>query len=94
MDSFIDSFANRLSENVEIINKKITNNQQELFGVKPISVAIEFNSEAFVEKAGNKFLFKVGELIGKQTQMSHFLRPRGRLTIFGSQGSRFLWESS
>lgn len=69
MDSFIDSFANRLSENVDIIDKKISNDQPDLFGIKPISVEIEFNSEAFVEKAGNKFLFKVGELIGKQTQM-------------------------
>lgn len=68
-EAFIDSYAKRLSENVEITNKKMINDKPDLFGIKPISVEIEFNSEAFVEKAGNKYLFKVGELIGKQTQM-------------------------
>jgi len=68
-ESFIDSYAKRLSENVEITNKKMLNDEPSLFGIKPLSVEIEFNSEAFVEKAGKKYLFKVGELIGKQTQM-------------------------
>lgn len=66
---FIDQFAKNLNENVEIIKSKITNDDPELFGIKPLIVEIEFNSNAFVEKAGKKYLFKVGELIGQQIQM-------------------------
>ncbi|QQX75290.1 MULTISPECIES: hypothetical protein [Aequorivita] len=40
------------------------NAKPELFGVKPIEFIIDFESEAFVEIAGNHYLFKVGELIG------------------------------
>ena len=66
---FIDEFAKNLNENVDIINSKITNDDPELFGIKPLIVEVEFNSNAFVEKAGKKYLFKVGELIGQQIQM-------------------------
>jgi len=45
------------------------NAKPELFGVKPIEFIIDFESEAFVEIAGNHYLFKVGELIGPQMQL-------------------------
>ena len=45
------------------------NDKSELFGIKPIVFDIDFTSDAFVEKAGKKYLFKVGELIGSQMEL-------------------------
>ncbi len=69
IDELVESFAKNLNEGVEITNKSIYNDDPELFGVKPFQVKIEFNSDAFVEKAGSKYLFKLGELIGPQMQL-------------------------
>lgn len=68
-EELIDTFAKNINENVEITYKEMNNASPEFFGVKPLDVYIEFNSNTFVEKAGNKYLFKVGELIGQQIQM-------------------------
>lgn len=65
----IESFAKRLDEGAEIESKEVKNADPLLFGVKPLQIILEFNSEAFVEKAGKRYLFKVGDLIGQQIQM-------------------------
>lgn len=68
-NELVEGFAKRLNEDVEIVSKKINNGDPQLFGVKPIQFIIDFKSDAFIEKAGNKYLFKVGELIGQQVQL-------------------------
>lgn len=68
-DELVESFAKRLDESVVIKNKEILNADSELFGIKPIVFALDFETEAFTEKAGNKYLFKIGELIGRQIEM-------------------------
>jgi hypothetical protein len=40
-----------------------------LFGEQPLEFILDFNSSAFVEKAGKKYLFSVGDLIGAQTEL-------------------------
>ncbi len=65
----LEEFAKRLDENAVIKNKKMQNADPALFGIKPLQFKIDFESEAFVEKAGNRYLFKVGDLIGRQIQM-------------------------
>lgn len=65
----IEGFAKNINENVNITKKELINGDPELFGVKPIKFLLSFDSEAFVEKAGKKYLFKIGELIGEQIQM-------------------------
>lgn len=65
----VEGFAKRLNQDVEITSNEIVNGDPKLFGVKPIRFILDFKSDAFVEKAGNKYLFKVGELIGKQVQL-------------------------
>jgi hypothetical protein len=47
----------------------IENTNVEDFGNIPLKYRIEGTSAAFVEKAGNEFLFKIGELIGPQAEM-------------------------
>ncbi len=65
----IESFAKLLDEDVEITRQEIVNGNSELFGVKPIQFLLDFRSDAFVEKAGNKYLFKIGEIIGRQIEL-------------------------
>ncbi|GAB1855285.1 hypothetical protein MHTCC0001_01180 [Flavobacteriaceae bacterium MHTCC 0001] len=68
-DEIVESFATRLDKDVTITEKEIVNEDPELFGIKPLHFVLDFESEAFIEKAGNKYLFKVGDLIGRQIEM-------------------------
>ncbi len=68
-EELIEGFAKSINKNIEILDKKMINDDPNLFGIKPLQVVIDFNSEAFVEKAGKKYLFNVGELIGPQMQL-------------------------
>lgn len=68
-NELIEGIAKSISKEIEITDKKIVDDDPELFGIKPIQFVIDFKSEAFVEKAGRKYLFKVGELIGEQMQL-------------------------
>jgi hypothetical protein len=65
----MEGFAKNINEDVQITSKEIINGDPELFGIKPLQFLVDFNSEAFIEKAGNKYLFKIGELIGRQMQL-------------------------
>lgn len=68
-DDIIEGIAKTINENVVVKKMEVINENPELFGIKPIKFLIDLKSNAFVEKAGNKYLFKVGELIGKQMEM-------------------------
>ena len=68
-EELMDGLAKNMNENVEVLHKEIINGDPQLFGVKPLQFIIELESDAFTEKAGNKYLFKVGELIGQQMEM-------------------------
>jgi hypothetical protein len=65
----VESHVKYLNENIEIIDKTVYNDNAEDFGIKPFRVVANVTSDAFVEKAGNKYLFKLGELIGPQMEM-------------------------
>lgn len=65
----LEEFAKRLDESAAIKSKEMNNADPALFGIKPLQFVIDFESEAFMEKAGNRYLFKVGDLIGRQIQM-------------------------
>jgi len=68
-DDFYEEFIKRMSENITINKSEVLNEDPELFGIKPLRVKADVTSEQFTEKAGRKYLFKVGELIGLQTEM-------------------------
>lgn len=68
-DEFIEGFAKSISEDLDITSKALKNDDPELFGVKPIHFLIDFNSDVFIEKAGRKYLFKAGDLIGRQIEL-------------------------
>lgn len=68
-DELIESIAKRVNEDINITGKELINGDPELFGVKPLQFIVDFNSEVFIEKAGKKYLFKAGELIGSQIEL-------------------------
>lgn len=69
IDEFLDEQLKSMSKEITITSKKTENEQPENFGYEPFTIIADITSEAFVEKAGNKYLFKVGELIGPQQEM-------------------------
>ena len=68
-DELVDSFIENITKELEIQSRKIVNDDSELFGVKLLQFIVDFTTEAFVEKAGRKYLFKLGDLIGQQVQL-------------------------
>jgi hypothetical protein len=54
---------------LELIETKVENEGLIYFGVRPFIVKSTFSSDNFIEKAGEKYLFKIGELIGVQVEM-------------------------
>lgn len=47
----------------------VENGDAESFGKKPLTLKASLSSLSFTEKAGNKVIFKVGELIGPQAEL-------------------------
>lgn len=68
-DELVDNFIENITKELEIQSRKIVNDDSELFGLKPLQFIVDFTTEAFVEKAGRKYLFKLGDLIGQQVQL-------------------------
>ena len=64
-----EGLAKTMNENTVVKEVELINENPNLFGVKPIEFVIDIESDAFVEKAGSKYLFKIGELIGPQIEM-------------------------
>lgn len=48
---------------------EVINGRAEDFGIKPMIVKSTVNTIKFSEKAGDKIIFKIGELIGRQSEM-------------------------
>ncbi len=68
-ENILKELAKNMSENVDVDRIDVINEDPKLFGVKPIKFVMDLKSEAFIEKAGKKYLFNVGALIGPQKQM-------------------------
>ena len=64
-----ESFAQNTDKDAKVLKRELINEDPSLFGVKPFVVKFDISSEYFVEKAGNKYLFKLGDLIGPQMEM-------------------------
>ncbi|TBW26796.1 DUF3857 domain-containing protein [Gramella sp. KN1008] len=68
-DELVENFAKSMNEDINVTKKEIVNGDPQLFGIKPLKFVINANSDAFMQKAGNRYLFNVGALIGKQIEM-------------------------
>lgn len=67
--NILKSFAQRIDENAVILSSSFENEDPNLFGVQPLIFNATLKSLDYIEKAGNKYLFKVGNLIGQQIEM-------------------------
>jgi hypothetical protein len=68
-EELIKNFFENITKDIEFISKDIKNDEPETFGVKPLNFVADFTTESFVEKAGRKYLFKLGEVIGGQIEL-------------------------
>ncbi len=68
-EEIIENYIKNVSKNVEIIEKEMLNANPESFGILPLIIKAKVESEHFIEKAGKKYLFKMGELIGPQSEL-------------------------
>jgi len=58
-----------LTEDLEIKKTSVENATLKDFGVKPYIFKSEFTTKSFIERAGDKILLKIGEMIGPQVEM-------------------------
>jgi len=65
----IEGIIKSINQNLEIIDKEVLHATAADFGKNPLQIIANLKSEEFVEKAGPKYLFKLGELIGTQQEM-------------------------
>ncbi|MEM1338401.1 MAG: DUF3857 domain-containing protein [Bacteroidota bacterium] len=68
-EKILEGLVKTMDQNAVVNTAEVRNEDPELFGVQPIQFALDFTSDAFMEKAGRKYLFKIGELIGPQIAM-------------------------
>lgn len=68
-DDLIESFGKRVDANADIKVLEVKGGNPADFGVKPLEFIMELQSQSLTEKAGRKFLFKLGQLIGPQIEM-------------------------
>lgn len=65
-----EATAKFINQYVDVEDVKIENKGGANFGVKPLLTSATLKgTEVFVEKAGTKYLFKIGDLIGPQMEM-------------------------
>ncbi|WP_299213652.1 DUF3857 domain-containing protein [uncultured Dokdonia sp.] len=68
-EEFYEEFIKRMGDDITIDSKEVFNEAAENFGKKPLRVKAVISSSMFTDKAGPKYLFKLGELIGPQVEM-------------------------
>lgn len=69
MNEFKESIVKGLGENIEVVSVELEAQGADNFMKIPFAANSTYKSEEFIELAGNKILFKVGELIGPQAEM-------------------------
>lgn len=68
-EEIIDDILKNYSANVEMDKKEILNNGLAYAGRENFTLELEFQGEELVQKAGDKYLFKIGQTIGKQQEI-------------------------
>lgn len=64
-----EAIAKSINEDIEINEITLRNEGVEQVMRKPLQVSCSFSSTSFLDRAGDKALFKVGQLIGPQAQL-------------------------
>lgn len=69
VEEFKQDIVKGLGDNIEVLETKMEAEGADHFMIDPFIMNSTFKSEEFIELAGSKLLFKVGELIGPQAEM-------------------------
>lgn len=69
LDEIIKEVANIIDVDDEVENVTTENNGAVNMNIKPFIVKCDIKTDKLIENAGNKYIFKVGKLIGKQYEM-------------------------
>lgn len=65
----LEGVVKSIKDDLKILDIKATNTAATDFGTAPFIVNANVETETFVDNAGKKYLFKIGELIGPQLEM-------------------------
>lgn len=68
-DELLKNILTQYYPNANIIASSFDNVGKSDFGVLPLVINAKVSSENYINKAGRKYLFKIGELIGPQLEM-------------------------
>lgn len=68
-EEFYSEFIKSMGDEITIVSKEILNEAPENYGVQPLQIKALLKATNFVNKAGPKYLFKLGDLIGSQIEM-------------------------
>lgn len=68
-EEMLEGFGKSINKDVRIVDKSFKSADPTMFGIEPFEITVDFTSDDFVEKAGRKYLFKLGQLIGPQMEM-------------------------
>lgn len=68
-EDFYTQFIKSMGDEVTIQSKEILNEAPENYGINPLRVKASLIGNGFMDKAGPKYLFKLGDLIGPQIEM-------------------------
>lgn len=68
-EEFYNEFIKSMGDEVTIQSKEILNEAPDNYGVKPLRIKAQLVANGFMNKAGPKYLFKLGDLIGPQIEM-------------------------
>lgn len=69
LEEFKESLVKQIIENISIIKITIENAGVENLMAEPLVIKSTFSSSQLFDKAGNKLLIRIGELIGPQTEL-------------------------
>lgn len=83
-----ETLIKRYADEAELKDLKSENEGSIFFAKKPYAVSASFNSSKFIDKAGAKYLFKVGDLIGPQEQLYQEEARKMPIEMFYSKNYR------
>ncbi len=65
----LEGIVKMIKEEVEITKVEAINGYSNKFGIEPLVIKATLKTNSFIDNAGTKYLFKIGELIGPQLEM-------------------------
>jgi hypothetical protein len=86
-DLIENSLKNQM-ETIEITEWKIKNSEPEALGKLPFVINTTAKNNNLIEKAGDKYLFKVGELIGPQMEL--YSRDERKLPLYSDYKRQYM----